>query len=128
MRAMTKMGMYSPEPFFTSIVIVFVIVLLSFRTPQISPDLTALTGTYLSLSWKSCTIRLQHRFYNSTHILYNPTMIYIYIYIYMCVYMVPSSVSPPPLPPPQYLFPIYYLCTLTTLHVLNIYRTYHTFQ
>ena len=28
----------------------------------------------------------------------------------------------------MYLLPIYYLCTLTTLHVLNIYRTYHTFQ
>ena len=25
-------------------------------------------------------------------------------------------------------FPIYYLCTLTTLHVFNIYRTYHTLQ
>ena len=26
------------------------------------------------------------------------------------------------------LLPIYYLCTLTTLHVFNIYRTYHTLQ
>ena len=28
----------------------------------------------------------------------------------------------------MYLLPIYYLCTLTTLHVFNIYRPYHTFQ
>ena len=28
----------------------------------------------------------------------------------------------------MYLLPIYYLCALTTLHVSNIYRTYHTFQ
>ena len=46
-------------------------------------------------------------------------------------HILPQSTYVPPIviyTRAMYLLPIYYLCTLTTLHVLNIYRTYHTFQ